>query len=93
MQTTENVESSPKLSREQLLPNRVTLADIAAAMNGGERAARNHMDRLRVPFVKAMNVRYYDLDDVRAAILNEGAKPAPRGRGRPRKTDSVYQAS
>jgi hypothetical protein len=48
-----------------------------------ERSVYNEMDRLGVPYVKIMNARWWNVDDVRAAILAREVNREPRRRGRP----------
>jgi hypothetical protein len=74
----------PRLN--SILENRICIADIAAETDMCERTARNEMDRLNVPYVKFGNVRWYDRDEVRVALLASAVRKTPRGRGRPRKT-------
>ena len=71
--------------RASLFGNRVTLDEIAKAIGGCERSARNLMHRLAVPYIKVKNVRLYDRDVVRARLLAGEINLTPRGRGRPRK--------
>jgi hypothetical protein len=87
----ETIETPLVAAVEPLLPNRITLLDIARAMRPGdargacERTARNAMDRLSVPYVKMAGQRWYDKAAVREALLRGEVNRQPRGRGRPRK--------
>jgi hypothetical protein len=76
---------SETIERPRLLGDRLTLEDIAADLGCCERAARNLMDRLAVPYTKVLNARRYDREAVKTAILGGDVNRFPRGRGRPRK--------
>jgi hypothetical protein len=84
MQQTE-ANQSPQEPRDRLLPNRITLEEIAEEIGGCERSARNLAERLKVPYVKLVGVRLYDREKFRTAILASEVNAAARGRGRPRK--------
>jgi hypothetical protein len=74
---------------EALLSNYVNIEQLAILLNPGnpvsERSVYNEMDRLKVPFVKILNVRWYDRDKVKAAILACEVCRQPPKRGRPRR--------
>jgi len=84
MQQTEQAQGT-QAPRNRLLPNRITLDEIAEAIDGCERTARSLMDRLGVPYVRVKNIRLYDRDVVRAAILAREVNRQPRRPGRPRR--------
>jgi hypothetical protein len=70
-----------------LLGNRLNIPKLAIALNPAdppcERSVYNLMDRLNVPYIKVLNVRWYDPDDVRKAILAGEVNRQPRRPGRP----------
>jgi hypothetical protein len=70
-----------------LLGNRLNIEQLAVALNPSdppcERSIYNLMDRLNVPYVKVLNVRWYDPDAVREAILAREVSRQPVRRGRP----------
>jgi hypothetical protein len=72
-----------------LLQGRASIEQLAALLNPdrpvSERSVYNEMDRLNVPYVKVLGKRWYDLAQVKAAILASETTRHPRGRGRPRK--------
>jgi hypothetical protein len=82
-------EQSPdiKEQRTPLLGNRLNIAKLAIALNPAdppcERSVYNLMDRLNVPYIKVLNVRWYDPDEVRNAILAGEITRQPRRPGRP----------
>jgi hypothetical protein len=84
-------EQADATQRNPLLRNRVTFEQLGKMLSPDpknpccERAVRNLMDFLDVPYVKVLGIRWYDLDQVRAAILASEVNRQPRGRGRPRK--------
>jgi len=66
-----------------IIENHLTLAEIAEETNTSEQTARNEMDRLAVPYLKFGNVRFYNRDDVKRALLSRVTDKGPRRRGRP----------
>jgi excisionase family DNA binding protein len=68
--------------RNELIGDRVTIEQIAAALDRTTRSIYNLIDRNHIPFVRILGARYLRLDDVRQALIGN---PAPRRRGRPRK--------
>ncbi len=88
----QQIEQSPGAAAQprrprlgSLLDNRICIAEIAEETATCERTARNEMDRLKVAYVKFGNVRWYDRDEVRAALVASTVSRTPRGRGRPKK--------
>lgn len=80
----------PQDTHEQqapLLGNRLSIAKLAIALNPDdppcERSVYNLVDRLNVSYVKVLNVRWYDPDEVRSAILAGEINRQPRRAGRP----------
>ncbi len=80
----------PHDTREQqtpLLGNRLNIAQLAIALNPAdppcERSVYNLTDKLKVPYVKVLGVRWFDPDEVRAAILAGEVSRQPRRPGRP----------
>jgi hypothetical protein len=72
--------------RQKLLGGKVTIPQIAAACEVGERAVYNWFERYRIPYVVIPGIgRAADPEDVRLAVTREANAPS-RGRGRPRKT-------
>jgi hypothetical protein len=84
MQQTEQPQDTQE-PRDRLLPNRISLEEIAEEIGGCERSARNLAERLKVPYIKLVGIRLYDREKFRTAILASEVNAAPRGRGRPRK--------
>ena len=70
--------------RANLIGDRVTIEQAAAALNVTERSVYNAITRHSIPFVRVFGVRYLKPDAIRAALLGEITKE-PRPRGRPRK--------
>ena len=72
-----------------LLGNRLNIGQLAVVLNPAdppcERSVYNLLDQLNVPYVKALNIRWYDPDVVRDAILAREVSRQPPKRGRPRK--------
>jgi hypothetical protein len=75
-------DDATRALRAELIGDRVTIEQIAAALGRTTRSIYNLIDRHRIPYVRVLNVRYLKLDDVRRALVGD---PAPRHRGRPRK--------
>jgi hypothetical protein len=73
----------PRLT--DLVGNKVTFQQIAAALGCSERSVYNVVNRLGIPFVRVLGKRLVDPADFRAALTKQQANAAPRGRGRPRK--------
>jgi hypothetical protein len=78
----------PAYQRSPLLPEHVTIEDLRHLLGApgkpvSERGIYNELDRLRVPYVKVMNIRRYKINDVRAAILDREVTRQPRRPGRP----------
>jgi hypothetical protein len=73
--------------RNPLLSNRVNIEQLATLLNPdkpvSERSVYNEMDRLSVPYVRVLSRRWYDLDQVRDAILASEVSRQPPKRGRP----------
>lgn len=73
--------------RKTLLSNRVNIEQLATLLNPdkpvSERSVYNEMDRLNVPYVRVLSRRWYDIDQVRAAILASEVNRQPPKRGRP----------
>jgi len=84
MQQTEQAQGA-QVPRDRLLPNRITLQEIAEEIGGCERSARNLAEHLKVPFIKVVGTRLYDRAKLRAALLATETGQAPRRRGRPRR--------
>jgi hypothetical protein len=84
-----NIHEVNATQQNPLLENRVTLEQLRKLLSVDpenpccERSVRCLMDRLDVPFVKVLAVRFYDLDAVRSAILASEVNRQPRRRGRP----------
>jgi hypothetical protein len=66
-----------------LVGNRLTYAQIAAAFEVTERAVYMLVDQYKIPFIKVMNRRYVSPDDIRNAVTRVQANTPPRGPGRP----------
>jgi hypothetical protein len=70
-----------------LLGNRRNIKQLAVELNPAdppcERSVYNLLDELDVPYVKVLNVRWYDPDVVRAAILAREVNRQRPKRGRP----------
>jgi hypothetical protein len=81
-----DVIESTAAQRGQLLQNLLTIEQLRRPLSPEPenpctaRAVRNLVDRLWVPFVKVLGVRYYDIDVVRAAILAHPAVSRAQGR-------------
>jgi hypothetical protein len=69
--------------RKPLLDNRITIAQIAADLKVSERSVYNLADELCIPYIKVLNVRYFDPDVFRAALLASEVSRQPPKRGRP----------
>jgi hypothetical protein len=73
--------------RNPLLFNRLSIEQLATLLNPekpvSERSVYNEMDRLNVPYVRVLSKRWYDVDQVRAAILASEVNRQPVKRGRP----------
>lgn len=87
MSQTEQTQA-PAEQRNPLLRNHVNIDGLTHLLGAegkpvSERSVYNEMDRLNVPFVKVLNVRWYNIDDVRAAILARKVNRQPRRPGRP----------
>ncbi len=78
-------ESSPSNDLVKLIGDRWDYRRIAAALHCTERSVYTLVDRHRIPYIRVLNTRYVDPDQVREALLREQANIPPRGRGRPRK--------
>jgi hypothetical protein len=84
-----NSEQSRDLKEQPkpLLGNRLNIEQLAVVLNPAdppcERSVYNLLDDLGVPYVKVLNVRWYDPDVVRAAILAREVSWHPPKRGRP----------
>jgi hypothetical protein len=81
-------QQAPTEQRHPLLRNHVNIDGLAHLLGTegkpvSERSVYNEMDRLDVPYVRVLSVRWYDIDAVRAAILAREVNRQPRGRGRP----------
>jgi superfamily I DNA/RNA helicase len=87
MQQTEQAQGTQEPRR--LFPNHRAIVQLAREVNPDdplcERAMRNLLDELAVPYVKVGGVRLYDRDEVRAAILAREVNRQPRRPGRPKK--------
>lgn len=72
-----------------LLQGRASIKQLAGLLSPdrtvSERTVYNEMDRLNVPYVKVVGRRWYNLEQVKTAILASEISRQPRGRGRPRK--------
>ena len=71
--------------RTELIGNRVTIEQAAAALGVTQRSVYNAISRKRIPFVRIFGVRYMAPDDIRAALIGESNRQEPPKRGRPRK--------
>jgi hypothetical protein len=73
--------------RNPLLLNRVSIEQLTTLLDPDKpvsaRSVYNEMDRLNVPYVKVLSKRWYDIDQVRAAILASEVNRQPAKRGRP----------
>ncbi|MGH7056884.1 MAG: hypothetical protein ACREFJ_16450 [Acetobacteraceae bacterium] len=73
---------------DSLLPGRVTLAEISQLARPGrpmcERAIRNLVARLEVPWITVGRQRWYDPADIRRALAAQVQTRTPRRPGRPR---------
>jgi hypothetical protein len=79
--------SDTQEQQSPLLGNRLNIPRLAIALNPTdppcERSVYNLMDRLNVPYIRVLKVRWYDPDDVRKAILAGEVNRQPRRPGRP----------
>jgi hypothetical protein len=71
--------------RDELIGDRVTIEQAAAAFNVTERAIYGVIARHNIPYIKVFNSRYLAPADLRRALVKDIASP-PRGRGRPSKS-------
>jgi hypothetical protein len=69
----------------ELIGNRWSYQQVAAALNCTERAVYSLIIRYRIPYIKVLNKRYVEPSAIREAVLRDQANTPPRGRGRPRK--------
>jgi hypothetical protein len=69
----------------EIVGNRRTIQQIAAALRCTERSVYNLIDRHKIPFIKILDQRYVEPKDIRTAVLKEQQNVPARGRGRPRK--------
>jgi hypothetical protein len=78
-------ESDAAALRAELIGDRVSVKQLAVALDVCERSINNRIDRDGIPFDKIFNTRYVKLADFRQALVRN-TTDAPRRRGRPRKT-------
>jgi hypothetical protein len=69
--------------RAELIGNRRSIGDLAAAFDVTERTIYNAIAHHSIPYVKVFNVRYLDPADLHRALI--AGNTAPRTRGRPTK--------
>lgn len=77
--------AGPPPARAELVGQRWTLSQIAAALSCTERAVYDLVARLQLPYVRVLGKRFYDPADIRVALERQAKNHPPR-RGRPRKT-------
>jgi excisionase family DNA binding protein len=80
---------APCSALAELIGNRWTYQQIAAALGCTERAIYMLVDKHRIPYVRVLSRRYVDPKAVRAALLRDQANTPACGRGRPRRTDAA----
>jgi hypothetical protein len=76
----------PPLGLTELVGNKLTFQQIAAALGCSERSVYNVVDQFRIPYVRVLGKRLVDPADFRAALAKQQANTAPRGRGRPQES-------
>jgi excisionase family DNA binding protein len=67
----------------ELIGNRRTYKQLAAALNCSERAVYLLVDKHKIPFIRVLNKRYIDPADFRHALIENQSNTSARGRGRP----------
>jgi hypothetical protein len=72
------------LTLRDLIGNRKTTEEIAAAIDGTTRSVYNLVEKFKIPFIRVLNKRYYKPEDFAAALTRQEHNVSPRRRGRPR---------
>ncbi len=77
--------AGPPPARAELVGQRWTFQQVAAALGCTERSVYALVAELQIPFVRVLNKRFVDPGDIRAAIERRRLNTPPSRRGRPRK--------